>query len=1289
MGLSSTRIENEIVITMLVSKVASSSIGNSMNNYLNDFQFGVGVPGGCEAVLHSVNSLVESKGNEVGLSMPLVDFKNAFNLVDMSVVLEETRVRCPSIAPWDPLGPLLFALALHPLVHTINQLCGLTLHAWYLDDNTIVGDTLMVAKALDIIKAKGPTRGLFLNVDKTKLFWPVEDLRSRVEGVFPLNISRPLNSVKLLGGSVSLDECFCWDLALKRVSKTISLMEAIHKLHDPQCELLLLHNCTVQFDQALRASLEKVVTASGPGFDDWQWRLATLPIKLGGLGILSAGDIIRYVVPTGKDNFIVSVGRPNMVPASRTIDEYEVRTMKMEYWITNNDMNIWKVIQNGNNLKRTGRDRDGRVIILPPTTADEHIAVQRESKARTTLLQSIPDDHVADFHYMDDARDIWNAVKARFGGNAESKKIRKSMLKQEFSEFRISESEGLHKGYDRMQKILSQLNQLKAKPDDEDINLKFLRGLPSSWSQVALTLKTKGGLELLSFDDLYYKLKTLEVDIKGYSTFSSSQSAGPSHSAFVSTTSASKKMSYADSPSYSSSTYTAPSNSKTGSHRSGNVIEDVLQSFVADTEPEQQLAYEDFEQIEKMDLEEMDLKWQMAMLSVRVHKFEQKAGRKIDFDKKESARFNKKKVRCYKCLQRGHFARECRAKGGNDKQRYSSFKIQEIGKKEEDSKALITVDTLVDWTEHDGQSDGVIAPKEFGMIAGCDTEDAIEEGAAKIYNLITGADTKEASTAGDAGEFALMGVTSERVYTASNPEFVLLRIVLCTAHGYYYYCSLSLSTARFGFMGEFEMSDLENFLFLRITVQHKDLVEFYQQDKYVARDPEERLIGSVLAQGIKSLPTTSKFGSSEKKIFKKLISWQCKKQTNVATSSTKAEYVDAANCCGQVVLFDERVHSGSLVFTLVLQSFATGSFIFPTGRTLPTGNVNFPLVDFSLCLRYALTNDPIIFDSLVKQFWSTATLRSPELGPPAILATIDETPYTITEDSLNFEGQPMQLLAAMLPQDQEGEGAGPQDHLSTPPRQQTSDPFTSTNVEDEPLGGSFHASPPRSTQAPPAGHTSGGVEDLITLTALSSVVSTFVQKVNSLETELKAHKKLFKDVVAKLVKKVKAIEYGDFTPAHSTSPSRDLFKKRKGVAKPSSPVSERTKKQLADERLSEIEAARLEALERERSEKEKAEIARQDAIYAKQLEQEVEMSASQRETRQAEVLSSANHYSNADWIDIMAQVHASVGLSSELLGADVNDDNFAERMVALINQRKRAFAEQTAKEKKDKPMTPT
>ncbi|GKG12733.1 hypothetical protein Tco_0346970, partial [Tanacetum coccineum] len=66
--------------------------------------------------------------------------------------------------------------------------------------------------------------------------------------------------------------------------------------------------------------------------------------------------------------------------------------------------------------------------------------------------------------------------------------------------------------------------------------------------------------------------------------------------------------------------------------------------------------------------------------------------------------------------------------------------------------------------------------------------------------------------------------------------------------------------------------------------------------------------------------------------------------------------------------------------------------------------------------------------------------------------------------------------------------------------------------------------PPRFTQASLIGHTSRGAEDHITLSALSSVVSTLVQKVRYLETELKTHKKLFKDVVEKLVKKVKALE---------------------------------------------------------------------------------------------------------------------------------------------------------------------
>ena len=215
----------------------------------------------------------------------------------------------------DPLGHSLFSLVLHPLVGKIRDSFSLSLQAWYLDDGTIIGDTLVVGKVLELIMMDGPSRGLHLNVDKTEVFWPKEDPRSRYAGVFPPNISRPVHGVKLLGGPVSVDFEFGSRLVLKRVAKTIDLMDAVAKLNDPQCELLLLRACAgisklyfsmrtcsprvfecaqVSFDAALRSSLERIVTASGPGFGDWQWRLATLPFAFGGLGVYSAGDVLKY-----------------------------------------------------------------------------------------------------------------------------------------------------------------------------------------------------------------------------------------------------------------------------------------------------------------------------------------------------------------------------------------------------------------------------------------------------------------------------------------------------------------------------------------------------------------------------------------------------------------------------------------------------------------------------------------------------------------------------------------------------------------------------------------------------------------------------------------------------------------------------------------------------------------------------------------------------------------------------------------------------------------------------------
>ena len=140
---------------------------------------------------------------------------------------------------------------------------------------------------------------------------------------------------------------------------------------------------------------------------------------------------------------------------------------------------------------------------------------------------------------------------------------------------------------------------------------------------MCIAIKTKGGLDYLTFDELYSKLKTLEVDIKGRSTYSPSSSA--THSAFVGSAS-NKKIVPADG-STSSMTYitSAP---KTHSE-SSNVMEDVICSFVAESEPQQQLWYDDLEQIDEFDMEEMDLKWQMAMLSMRVNRFQKKSGIRI------------------------------------------------------------------------------------------------------------------------------------------------------------------------------------------------------------------------------------------------------------------------------------------------------------------------------------------------------------------------------------------------------------------------------------------------------------------------------------------------------------------------------------------------------------------------------------------------------------------------------------------------------------------------------------
>ncbi|GJV43447.1 hypothetical protein Tco_1427983 [Tanacetum coccineum] len=155
---------------------------------------------------------------------------------------------------------------------------------------------------------------------------------------------------------------------------------------------------------------------------------------------------------------------------------------------------------------------------VPPKTAQALLARQRERKAKSIMLLAILDEYQLRFHGIKDAKSMWVAIKSRFGGNVESKKMQKNVLKQQFENFSVSDTEGLDKAYDRFQKLISLLEVHGAVVPNEDANQKNLRALPSSWNNVALIMRNKDGIDDLDIDDLYNNLKVFESDIKGHNS---------------------------------------------------------------------------------------------------------------------------------------------------------------------------------------------------------------------------------------------------------------------------------------------------------------------------------------------------------------------------------------------------------------------------------------------------------------------------------------------------------------------------------------------------------------------------------------------------------------------------------------------------------------------------------------------------------------------------------------------------------------------------------------------------
>ncbi|GJT42065.1 putative ribonuclease H-like domain-containing protein, partial [Tanacetum coccineum] len=380
-------------------------------------------------------------------------------------------------------------------------------------------------------------------------------------------------------------------------------------------------------------------------------------------------------------------------------EEYDIWAMEMEHYLEYIDNDVWKVIQNGNSKKRISTGKDGVIRVLLPISAAEIHAVEKERKARTILLMAIPKAHLRRFHGMDNAKEILEAIRTRFGGNANSKKMQKAVLKQQFEAFTISSSEGLEKGYDRFQQLLSQLEAHGAEVSTEDANHKFLRSLPPAWSNLAMIMRTKPDVDTLSIDDLYNNLRVFEQEL----TSTSKPSASAQNVAFVShSKSSTNKVKSGHTGAYSAYTPSTSSNNIPEREVPAGFADEVIYSLFVKQSKDLDLLHGDLEQIDDLDIEEMDIKWQIAMIAIRMKKFYKKSGRRVRIDGNKLVGFDKKKLECFKCHNTGHFARECTSKGTNDgKKRDSFYQDQGAGKKEQNQNCLLTMDDgVVNWGEH-------------------------------------------------------------------------------------------------------------------------------------------------------------------------------------------------------------------------------------------------------------------------------------------------------------------------------------------------------------------------------------------------------------------------------------------------------------------------------------------------------------------------------------------------------------------------------------------------------------
>ncbi|GJW94178.1 hypothetical protein Tco_0173850 [Tanacetum coccineum] len=268
------------------------------------------------------------------------------------------------------------------------------------------------------------------------------------------------------------------------------------------------------------------------------------------------------------------------------LGEYEMWVIRIKQYFQIQDYALWEVIENGNSwvsVPQTTQENGTSVMKMSvPITAEEKTNKKNDVKARSLLLVALPNEHQLTFSQYPNAKTMFAAIETRFGGNEATKKTQKTLLKQQYENFSASNIKSLDSIFNRLQKIVRRLAILGVVISQEDLNSKFLSSFPPEWNtHVKKSVGASSGAQNLAF-------------------------------------------------------MTAPSTSNT------NHVNTAMPAYeVSTTSPNVNGA--NLEQIHEDDLEAMDLKWQLSLLSMRAKRYYQRTSKKSFINANDTAGYDKSK----------------------------------------------------------------------------------------------------------------------------------------------------------------------------------------------------------------------------------------------------------------------------------------------------------------------------------------------------------------------------------------------------------------------------------------------------------------------------------------------------------------------------------------------------------------------------------------------------------------------------------------------------------------------